>query len=134
MRYLRAAFLALGLALGAGCALIRPVRGPTVPHPGQRVWVDEPAVINLVTRYVYEAHFDSRRAAIEERYARLIRYWYTQASSGGKDLDGGQRAVNFIHKIHLDADGSRQGWKQVLGRARQAAPGEDLLPVPAEVE
>jgi len=113
---------------------MRPVRGPYVPHPAQKVWVDESAVINLVTRYVYEAHFDSRRPMVEKRYAVLVRYWYEQASSGGQDLDGGRRAANFIHKIHVDAGGSRDLWKQVLALAREPAPGETSPAIPPDVE
>lgn len=134
MRRLLASALAIAVGIGAGCTLMRPVKGPYVPHPGQKVWVDETAVINLVTRFVYEAHFDERRPLVEKRYATLVRYWYEQASSGRQDHDGGCRAVNFIHKIHLDAGGSREFWKQIVYLARQPAPGQTEPGLPPDVE
>jgi hypothetical protein len=134
MRNLLLAALGAGLVAGAGCTLLRPVKGPYVPHPGQKAWVDETAVINLVTRYVYDAHFDSRQPVAQARYAELIRRCYTQASSGGRDQDGGQRVVNFIHKIHVDAGGKRELWRDVLALARQGEPREGSLPVPAGIE
>lgn len=125
--------LLLGGAL-AGCALLRPVPGPTVPRPNQRQWLDEAAVIDLVTRYVYECRFDSRRAVAERHYATRLRQWYAYASSGGKDADGGQRAVNFVHRVHLDAKGSRELWKRVVELARQPASGAEASALPPGVE
>lgn len=133
MRHLAPAAVLLAVGIGAGCTLFRPVKGPWVPHPGQEAWVDEPAVMNLVARFVFESHFDRRRALAEQRYAALIRFCYTRASSGGKDLDGGRRAVNFIHKVHHDAGGSRDLWRRVMELARQPAPGEESLPLPPAI-
>jgi hypothetical protein len=134
---MRSSSLPLTLLIAAtlvGCTLLYPVRGPVVPRPNQRQWLDEPAVVNLVTRYVYECRFDSRRNTAERQYAARLRHWYSFASSGGLDADGGRRAVNFVHRIHLDAKGSRSLWKRVLSLARQPAPGQDGLALPAEVE
>ena len=107
-----------------GCGLLHSVRGPVVPRPNQQQWLDEPAVISLVTRYVYESHFDSRRSVAEKQYAARLRQWYALASSAG----------NFVHKIHRDAKGSEDLWKKVLGLARQPPPaGLDGLALPPEV-
>ena len=106
-----------------------------VPDPALACFTpDEPVVISLVTRYVYECRFDSRRTAAEHQYAARLRHWYGIASSGGEDVDGGRRAVNFVHRIHLDAKGSRRLWKRVLGLARQPEPGQDGLTLPPEVK
>jgi hypothetical protein len=115
----------------AGCTLLHSLPHPVVPRPDQRQWLDEQAVISLVTRYVYECHFDSRRARVERQYASRLQQWYGLASSAGQDLDGGLRAVNFIHKIHRDAKGSRGLWMQVLSLARDPVPaGQDGLALP----
>jgi hypothetical protein len=124
------------LALGTvtGCTLLWPVQGPVVPHANQQQWIDEAAVINMVTRYVYECRFDSRRPLAERQYAARLRQWYDLASSGGKDADGGQRAVNFVHRVHLDAKGSRDLWEHVLSLARESTPGQNGLALPAAVK
>lgn len=124
----------LVLCLGLGCKALRRDPKPYTPRPDQAVWVDEPAVINLVTRLIYEARFDSRRTLAERQYAALIRHWYTRVSLAGEDLDGGRRAVAFVRKIHRDAKGSKELWKQVLERARQPAPGQDGLTLPDDIE
>ena len=134
MRSLPLALTLLIAGALAGCALLPLARGPVVPRPDQRQWLDEPVVISLVTRYVYECRFDSRRTAAEHQYAARLRHWYGIASSGGEDVDGGRRAVNFVHRIHLDAKGSRRLWKRVLGLARQPEPGQDGLTLPPEVK
>ena len=122
------------VASSPGCTVINPVRKPYVPHPRQRAWVNEAAVINLVTRLVYDARFESRQEVTEMRYATVLRYWYKRCSVDGEDLDGGLRALNYIRKIHFDAGGDRKLWKRVAERAREAAPGEDGLPIPSVFE
>ena len=83
---------------------------------------------------MYESHFDSRRNAAVHQYGARLQQWYALASSAGKDRDGGQRAANFVHKIHRDAKGSEDLWKEVLGLARQPPPhGWDGLALPPEV-
>jgi len=122
------------MSIGPSCAVVKPVREPYVPHPRQRVWVNEAAVINLVTRLVYDANFGSRQEVTETRYAAVLRYWYKRCSVDGEDLDGGLRALNYIRKIHFDAGGDRKLWKRVEDRAREDAPGEDGLPIPSVFE
>jgi hypothetical protein len=119
----------------AGCALLPSRRPPVVPRPNQAQWLDEPVVISLVTRYVYESHFDSRRDRVERQYAARLQQWYAFASAGGKDVDGGQRAVNFVHKIHRDAKGSKELWKRVLSLAQEpSTAGQDGPALPPEVK
>ena len=115
-----------------GCASTPRVKKPYVPHPDQRVWVDEAAVINLVTRLVYDAQFESRRHRAEERYAALLRYWYHRTSQNGLDQDAGVRALNYIRKIHADAGGTRKLWKHVLELAREPVAGQKGMPVPED--
>jgi len=134
MRHIRFALAVLVLCLGTGCQALRGAPKPYTPRPDQKVWVDEPAVINMVTRLVYQSHFDSRQALAERQYAALIRYWYVRVSATGEDPDAGLRAVNFIHKIHLDAKGSRELWERVLSLARQPPPGQDGMTIPNEVK
>lgn len=128
--------LALLLAVAcAGCTLLPPRRGAVVPRPNQQHWLDEPVVISLVTRYVYECRFDSRRDRVERQYAARLQQWYAVASSAGKDADGGQRAVNFVHKIHRDAKGSRELWKRVLRLAKEpGTAAQDGPALPPEVK
>lgn len=118
---------------GLGCQAWRGTPKPYTPRPDQQVWVDEAAVISLVTRFVYESRFESRRTVAERQYAALVRHWYARVSGMGEDRDGGRRAVNFIHKIHRDAKGSADLWERVLALARQPPPGQDGMTIPDEV-
>ncbi|MBN2448788.1 MAG: hypothetical protein JXR77_00280 [Lentisphaeria bacterium] len=119
------------LLLGA-CRIVNPVRQPYTPHAQQREWVDEVAVINVVTRLTMDAGFASRRALAEERYAALLRYWYKRTSLAGRDLEGGIRALNFIRKVHFDAKGDRKLWNRAVELAREPLPGQDGIPLPPE--
>ena len=114
------------------CTMMGPSSGPTVPRPDQQVWLNEVAVINLVTRLVYDSNFASRRKLAEERYAALLRYWYKRCSLAGEDLDGGKRALNFIRKIHFDAGGDRKLWDQVVEMAKKPAPMQNGLAIPPD--
>ena len=122
------------LVVGLGCHSLRPVHQPYVPHPRQRVWVNEAAVINLVTRLVYDNHFESRQKQTELRYAAVLRYWYKHCSLDGADLDGGIRALNYIRKIHFDAGGDSKLWQRVVERAKKPEPMQDGLPIPPEFD
>jgi len=133
MKTLLLTAIAAGLVLTAGCQALRGTPKPYAPRPDQTEWVDETAVISRVTRLIYEARFDSRRAQAERQYAALIRHWYTRVSRTGEDVDAGRRAVRYIHKIHRDAKGSRDLWKQVLSLARQPPPGQDGLVLPDDL-
>ena len=125
---------ALALAwFAVGCQFLRSEVEPYTPRPDQTVWLDEPAVMALVSRFVYESRFESRRPLAERQYAALIRSCYTRVSVGGQDLDGGRRAVNFIHKIHRDAKGPRELWERVLESARQPPLGQDGVLIPSDV-
>lgn len=120
------------LFLAMGCSSTPRVKKPFGPHPEQRVWVDEAAVINLVTRLVYDAQFESRRHRAEERYAALLRYWYRETSQNGLDADAGIRALNYIRKIHADAGGKRRLWKRVVQLAKEPVPGQKGMPIPED--
>lgn len=133
MRLILLTGIAAMMVLASACRALPGRPKAYTPRPDQTEWVDEAAVISRVTRLIYEARFDSRRAQAERQYAALIRYWYTRVSRTGEDVDAGRRAVHYIHKIHRDAKGSRNLWKQVISLARRPPPGQDGLDLPDDL-
>ncbi|HOG51696.1 MAG TPA: hypothetical protein PKY10_13980 [Lentisphaeria bacterium] len=72
--------------------------------------------------------------AIKE-YATLLRVSYMRVSEGGVDVDAGVRALNFIYKIHRDANGDRKLWHDVVERAKDTTDDAGRLlglPIPPE--
>lgn len=95
-----------------------PLTRETHPRHDQQNWVKEREAINNVVAYVEYAKYASRRPQALRDYALYIRVTYAHVSMGGNDVDAGVRALNYIHKIHLDCGGSGKLWKDVLDLAR----------------
>ena len=95
-----------------------PLTRETRPRHDQQNWLKEREAINNVVAYVEYAKYASRRPQALRDYALYIRVTYAHVSMGGNDVDAGVRALNYIHKIHLDCGGSGKLWKDALDLAR----------------
>lgn len=126
--------LAAMTALAATCLLTACVSNPNAltsannPRPDQSRWLDENLVINTVVQCVNNADFASRRPQAVKEYAGLLRICYMTVSEGGVDIDAGARALNFIHKIHRDANGDRKLWQDAVERAKDTSNDAGRLP------
>ena len=100
---------------------------------GQARWVDERSVIESVAMCVTASDMPTGFHASRRKYAEVLRHWYFVASDGYADVDGGIRALNFIKKIHRDAEGGKSLWRDAVKLARDpqetGIPGK---PIPAE--
>ncbi|OQC12233.1 MAG: hypothetical protein BWX73_03068 [Lentisphaerae bacterium ADurb.Bin082] len=112
------AMLAAAFLLAACASNPKGLTGEHNPRHDQNRWVDENLVINTVVQCVNNADFASRRPAAVKEYATLLRLSYMRVSEGGVDVDAGVRALNFIYKIHRDANGDRKLWQDVVERAK----------------
>ena len=130
-------FLLILLALLCGCATTKPGTSPKKPvrlthearpRHNQQNWLDEREAINNVVAFVEYAKYVSRRPQALRDYALYVRVTYANVSMGGKDVDAGVRALNYIHKIHLDCGGSGKLWKDVLDLSRIMGNGGDKQP------
>jgi hypothetical protein len=125
------ALACLVVATCAGCRT-SPYTHAVIPRPDQQRWMDERMVIEQLTECVYNASFASKRDAAILTYANLLRHVYGFASLGNRDIDAGVRALNFVHRVHRQASGSRALWVTVLAEARAPQGTEGLrgIPVP----
>lgn len=98
------------------------------PRHDQNRWLDENLVINTVVQCVNNADFASRRPAAVKEYATLLRLSYMNVSEGGVDIDAGVRGLNFIYKIHRDANGDRKLWQDAVERAKDTTDDAGRLP------
>ena len=114
------------LAVLCGCATTgsssskkpTPLTRETHPRHDQQNWLKEREAINNVVAFVEYAKYASRRPQALRDYALYLRTTYAHVSMGGNDVDAGVRALNYIHKIHLDCGGSGKLWKDVLDLSR----------------
>ncbi len=122
MRFLLLILLAVlcGCATQGSTSTKRPVplTRETRPRHDQQNWLKEREAINNVVAFVEYAKYASRRPQALRDYALYIRVTYAHVSMGGNDVDAGVRALNYIHKIHLDCGGSGKLWKDALDLAR----------------
>ena len=115
------------LAILCGCATTGsttsskkpvPLTREARPRHDQQNWLKEREAINNVVAFVEYAKYASRRPQALRDYALYIRVTYAHVSMGGNDVDAGVRALNYIHKIHLECGGSGKLWKDVLDLSR----------------
>ena len=114
------------LAILCGCATTSttsskkpvPLTREARPRHDQQNWLKEREAINNVVAFVEYAKYASRRPQALRDYALYIRVTYAHVSMGGNDVDAGVRALNYIHKIHLECGGSGKLWKDVLDLSR----------------
>lgn len=100
---------------------------------GQARWVDEKSVIHSVAMCVTASEMSTGFHTSRRKYAEVMRHWYWVASSENTDVDGGIRALNFIKKIHRDAEGGKSLWRDAVKLAGD--PEETGIagkPIPAE--
>ena len=122
MRFLLFILLAVlcGCATTSSTSTKRPVplTRESRPRHDQQNWLKEREAINNVVAFVEYAKYASRRPQALRDYALYICVTYAHVSMGGNDVDAGVRALNYIHKIHLDCGGSGKLWKDALDLAR----------------
>ncbi len=114
------------LAVLCGCATTgspaakkpMPLTREIRPRHDQQNWLNERECIHNVVTFVEYAKYASRRPQTLRDYALYIRATYAHVSMGGNDVDAGVRALNYIHKIHLDCGGPGKLWKDVLELSR----------------
>ena len=129
----RGGFVAMAM-LAAAFLLTACVSNPNAltraynPRHDQNRWLDENLVINTVVQCVNNADFASRRPLAVKEYAGLLRLCYMTVSEGGVDVDAGVRALNFIHKIHRDANGDRKLWRDAVEQAKNTSDDAGRLP------
>ena len=128
--------LLLLLAVLCGCVTTsttpskKPVRltHEARPRHDQQNWLNEREAINNVVAFVEYAKYASRRPQALHDYALYVRVTYANVSMGGKDVDAGVRALNYIRKIHLECGGTGKYWKDVLDLSRIMGNSSDKQP------
>ena len=121
----------------SSCALLAPREKLTdayTPREGQTVWFTDDDLTVMARRIAAcisasEMVTDYQRA--KHVYAEYLRVTYETISDKGADVDGGVRALNFIKRLHKQADGSSRLWKEALELAKKTD-DESLkgLPIP----
>lgn len=102
----------------AACITVSNYTTEYRPRADQKKWPDEKEVINTVVKCVRMADYASLRTRAVREYALALRRWYAHVSMGGKDVDAGVRALNYVHKIHGDAHGGNELWRDALDLSR----------------
>lgn len=122
------AMLAAAFLLAACVSNLKSLTNAHNPRHDQKRWLDENLVISTVVQCVNNADFASRRPMAVKEYATLLRLSYMRVSEGGVDVDAGVRALNFIYKIHRDANGDRKLWQDAVERAKDTTDDARRLP------
>lgn len=134
------ACLLLALAFCTACRSLS-LSGPSYtsdsfPRENQQIWFtpDEiTSTVRLVASCISASEMITDRPRAVRRYAEYLRLCYHAISLNGADVDAGIRALNFIHKLHRDADGSAKLWQDAVTLAQDtqddSLPG---IPLPAQ--
>lgn len=127
--------------LVSSCALLSPREKLTsdyTPREGQAVWFTDNDLTVMARRIAScisasEMVTDYQRA--KHVYAEYMRLTYETISEKGADVDGGVRALNFIKRLHKQADGSSRLWKESVELAKKTD-DESLkgLPIPPDYD
>jgi len=116
------------MLFGFSCVAPSPYTREKTPRADQARWVDEGQVINEVVSHVNAAAFASSKKATVQKYADMLRYWYSFVSQMEEDPDAGIRALNFIHEVHRKAKGKKNLWLEAIEQAKMGASKYDSRP------
>lgn len=136
MIYKKLLVIAAAVAILAGCTSVETqLTKQHFKREDQKIWFtsdETQKTIDIVASCISAAEMitDYERAKIV--YAHYLRLCYFNISQNGIDVDGGVRALNFIKKLHTDADGSKKLWRETVELAKEDNPDLPGIPIPAQ--
>ena len=131
-----AAVLIAGLCV-SGCASLGFRRYPYTKEasrrPDQEWWIKEDLALILAHHLAHASMADPDHVdpAVSRKLQEVMAICYRHGSFGGKDLDGGVRAMNFFKNAYFSANGDYWTWRAAVrsvSPAFSATPAEEQHP------
>lgn len=106
------------------CNSITPKNSYTTEHTkrdDQQIWFtheEENITFRLVATCIAAAEMATDYQRALRKYAEYLRLCYYNISQDSVDVDAGVRSLNFIKKLHKDADGPDKLWNEAVKLAK----------------
>ena len=128
--------IAVAVAILSGCVSVKDqLTQQHFKREDQKIWFtgdETQKTIDIVASCISAAEMITDYERAKVTYAQYLRLCYFNISQNGIDVDGGVRGLNFIKKLHQDADGSKKLWKETIELAKQNDSNLPGIPIPAQ--